>query len=148
MFVGSLGTPTLVLTVLVEFIAPGPGSTKERALVATSGALLILIAVLNRPVQRRLERVGHRYVHRRLIPALSSSRLDLLTLSDELAVQAVKLDATPEESVRSLRGLAAAISDITILGAVEEGLISVPRPSTSDCLPATSLSFTPATSTN
>ena len=32
MFVGSLGTPTLVLTVLVGFVAPGPGSTTERAL--------------------------------------------------------------------------------------------------------------------
>jgi len=116
MFVGSLGTPTLVLTVLVGFIAPGPGSTTERALVTISGVLLILIAVLNRPVQRRLERVGHRYVHRRLIPALSSNRLDLLTLSGEYAVQAVKLEATPEESVRSLRGLAAAFPDVTILG--------------------------------
>jgi Trk-type K+ transport system membrane component len=116
MFVGSLGTPTLVLTVLVGFIAPGPGSTTERALVTISGVLLILIAVLNRPVQRRLERVGHRYVHRRLIPALSSNRLDLLTLSDEFAVQAVKLEATPEESVRSLRGLATAFPDVTILG--------------------------------
>ena len=116
MFVGSLGTPTLVLTVLIGFIAPGPGSTTERALVTTSGVLLILIGVLNRPVQRRLERVGQRYVHRRLIPALSSDRLDLLTLSDGFAVQAVKLEVTPEESVRSLRGLAAAFPDVTILG--------------------------------
>ena len=116
MFVGSLGTPTLVLTVLVGFIAPGPGSTTERALVTISGSFLIVISVLNRPVQRWLEGVGRRYVHRRLIPALPSIRLDLLTLSDEFAVQAVKLEATPEESVRSLRGLARAFPDVTILG--------------------------------
>ena len=116
MFVGSLGTPTLVLTVLVGFIAPGPGSATERALVTISGVLLILITVLNRPVQRRLERAGQRYVHHRLAPALPSDRLDLLTLSPEFAVQAVQLEATPEESVRNLRGLALAFPDVTILG--------------------------------
>ena len=116
MLVGSLGTPTLVLTVLVGFLAPGPGSTTERALVTISGVLLLLIVVLNRPVQRRLERVGQRYVHRRLTPALPSERLDLLTLSDEFAVQAIKLEATPRESVRSLRGLAHAFPDVTVLG--------------------------------
>jgi len=116
MFVGSLGTPTLVVTVLVGFIAPGPGSTTERALVTVSGILLVLIGVLNRPVQRRLERVGQRYVQRRLAPALPSDRLDLLTLSDEFAVQAVKLAETPQESVRSLRGLERAFPDVAILG--------------------------------
>ena len=116
MFIGSLGTPTLVLTVLLGFLAPGPGSTTERALVTISGVVLILIAVLNRPVQRRLERVGQRYVHRRLTPALPSDRLDLLTLSDEFAVQAIKLEATPQESARSLRGLARAFPSVTVLG--------------------------------
>ena len=116
MFVGSLGTPTLVLTVLVGFIAPKTGSTTEHALVTISGVLLILIVVLNRPVQRRLERIGHRYVHNRLAPALPSDRLDLLTLSNEFAIQAIKLETTPQESVRSLRGLAYAFPDVTILG--------------------------------
>lgn len=116
MFVGSLGTPTLVLTVLVGFIAPGPGSTTERALVTVSGVLFILMIVLNRPVQRRLDRIGQRYVHRRLAPALASDRLDLLTLSSEFAVQAIKLESTPLESVRSLRGLAHAFPDVTVLG--------------------------------
>ena len=116
MFVGSLGTPTLVLTVLVGFIAPGPGATTEHVLVVISGVLLILIIVFNGPVQRRLENVGHRYAHRRLIPVLSSNRLDLLTLSEEFSVQAVKLEDTPAESLRSLRGLALAFPDVTILG--------------------------------
>ena len=116
MFVGSLGTPTLVLTVLVGFIAPKTGSTTEHALVTISGVLLILIVVLNRPVQRRLERIGHRYVHNRLAPALPSDRLDLLTLSNEFAIQAIKLETTLQESVRSLRGLAYAFPDVTILG--------------------------------
>jgi len=116
MFVGSLGTPTLVLTVLVGFVAPGPGSTTERVLVTISGLFLILMAVFNKPSQRWLQAVGQRYVQKRLAPALSDNRLDLLTLSDEFAVQAVLLEATPEESVRSLRGLAQAFPDVTILG--------------------------------
>jgi Trk-type K+ transport system membrane component len=69
MFVGSLGTPTLVLTVLVGFVAPGPGSTTERALVTISGVFLIVMAVFNKPSQRWLQRVGQRYVHKRLAPA-------------------------------------------------------------------------------
>ena len=116
MFVGSLGTPTLVLTVLVGFVAPGPGSTTERVLVTISGLFLILMAVFNKPSQRWLQAVGQRYVQKRLAPALSDNRLDLLTLSDEFAVQAVLFEATPEESVRSLRGLAQAFPDVTILG--------------------------------
>jgi hypothetical protein len=116
MLVGSLGTPTLVLTVLVGFVAPGPGTTTARALVTISGLFLILMAVFNKPSQRWLQGVGQRYVHKRLAPALSDNRLDLLTLSDEFAVQAVRLEATPEESVRSLRGLALAFPDVTVLG--------------------------------
>ena len=116
MFVGSLGTPTLVLTVLVGFVAPGPGSTTERALVTISGVFLILMAVFNKPSQRWLQGVGQRYVQKRLAPALSDQRLDLLTLSDDFAVQAVTFEATPEDAVRSLRGLAQAFPDVTILG--------------------------------
>ncbi len=116
MFVGSLGTPTLVLTVLVGFVAPGPGTTTERALVAVSGVLLIVMAVFNRPAQRWLQGVGQRYVQQRLAPALASERLDLLTLSDEFAVQAVRFETTPQEAVRSLRGLAQAFPEVTILG--------------------------------
>ena len=116
MFVGSLGTPTLVLTVLVGFVAPGPGSTNERALVTISGVLLILMAVFNKPSQRWLQGVGQRYVQRRLAPALASEAMDLLVLSDEFTVQAVRFETTPQEAVRSLRGLAQAFPDVTVLG--------------------------------
>ena len=52
----------------------------------------------------------------RLAPALSADRLDLLVLSDEFAVQAVKLESAPDEAARSLRGLAQAFPDVTVLG--------------------------------
>ena len=129
MFVGSLGTPTLVLTVLIGFVAPGPGSTTERALVTISGVLLILISVLNRPIQRRLERIGQHYVQNRLMPALPADRLDLLTLSEEFAVQAVKLESTPRDVARSLRGLAHAFPEVTVLGqAVSPSWAAFPGP--------------------
>ncbi len=114
MLVGSLGTPTLVVTVLVGLIAPGPGSTTERVLVTLSGLFLIVMAIVNKPVQRWLAGVGHRYIRRRLAPALGTDREELLVLSDGFAIQSVRLSA-PVEEARSLRGLAHALPDVTVL---------------------------------
>ena len=119
MLVGSLGTPTLVVTVLVGLIAPGPGSTTERVLVTLSGLFLIAMAIVNRPVQRWLMGVGHRYIRRHLVPALGEERRELLVLSDDFAIQSVLLTA-PVEQARSLRALAHALPDVTVL-AVRKG---------------------------
>ena len=116
MFVGSLGTPTLVVTVLVGLIAPGPGSTTERVLVTVSGLFLIVMAVVNKPAQRWLQGIGDRYVQRRLLPSLAVERTELLVLSDEMAVQSVRLEDAPADAPRSLRGLARAIPGATVLG--------------------------------
>lgn len=116
MFVGSLGTPTLVVTVLLGFIAPGPGDTTERSLVTLSGLVLIVMTVFNRPVQRWLEGVGRRYANRHLAPSLAEERQDLLVLSDEFAIQSVRLESTPVDAPRSIRGLANVIEDATVLG--------------------------------
>ena len=69
MFAGSLGTPTLVVTVLLGFVAPGPGSTVERTLAFLAGAFLIVTTLLNKFVRGWLVRVGNRYTARRLQPA-------------------------------------------------------------------------------
>ncbi len=114
MLVGSLGTPTLVVTVLVGLIAPGPGSTTERMLVTVSGSFLILMTVLNRPVTNWLSEVGNRYVQRHLEPALGDDRRELLVLSDEFSIQSVRL-AEPVGVTRSLRGLAHALPHATVL---------------------------------
>jgi hypothetical protein len=114
MLVGSLGTPTLVVTVLVGLIAPGPGSTTERVLVTLSGLFLIVMAITNKPVQRWLTGVGHRYIQRHLMPALADHREELLVLSDDFAIQSVRLDA-PVDEARSLRGLAHALPGVTVL---------------------------------
>ena len=119
MLVGSLGTPTLVVTVLIGLIAPGPGSTTQRVLVTLSGLFLIVMAITNKPVQRWLTGVGHRYIQRHLMPALAHHREELLVLSDDFAIQSVRLDK-PVDEARSLRGLAHALPGVTVL-AVRRG---------------------------
>ncbi len=114
MLVGSLGTPTLVVTVLVGLIAPGPGSTTQRVLVTVSGTLLILMAILNRPMTAFLSGVGHRYIQRHLEPALGDVRRELLVLSDDFSIQSVRLDQSVDV-IRSLRGLAHALPHVTVL---------------------------------
>ena len=116
MFVGSLGTPTLVVTVLVGFMAPGPGSTTERTLVAFSGIVAILLVILNRPVRRRLVAAGQRYAARRLIPALSGRPTVLLELAGGYEVESMQVVAEPDGTVRGLRGLEQTMEGVKVLG--------------------------------
>lgn len=116
MFVGSLGTPTLVVSVLVGLIAPGPGSTTERTLVMAAGAVGIIMAVLNRPMRRVLVRVGQRYTEKRLTPAIGANADEILSLGDDFVVDAVRLAEDPGPTARSLRALAHALPGCTVLG--------------------------------
>jgi Trk-type K+ transport system membrane component len=116
MFVGSLGTPTLIVAVLIGFMAPGPGSTTERTLVTISGIVLIAMLIGNRPATDFLVKVGHRYANKRLIPVLSDSFETLLTLGDDFAVGSISLAADPADTYRSLRGLDEAVRGVRVLG--------------------------------
>lgn len=116
MFVGSLGTPTLVVTVMIGLIAPGPGSTTERSLVVISGICGVLLAILNRPVRKRLVAYGQRYATRRLIPALSEKPSVLLELGHGYEVEEFRLAEDPDETVRGLRGLDQALVGVKVLG--------------------------------
>ena len=116
MFVGSLGTPTLVVAVLVGFVAPGPGSTIERTLVIISGIVLILMLLGNKPATSLLVKMGHRYANKRLIPVLSEKVETLLPLSDSFVVASVPLTADPANTYRSLRGLDDAVPGVNVLG--------------------------------
>ncbi len=124
MFVGNLGTPTLVVTVLVGFLAGGPGSTTERTLVVTAGLLLILLTVTNRPVTRWLTRIGERYAQRRLLPVLDREVDELLVLGDGFIVGARRIGDDPGDTQRSLRGLDEAFPGCTVLG-VRQGDVYV-----------------------
>ena len=116
MFAGSLGTPTLVVTVLLGFIAPGPGSTIERTLTVLSGMFLILITVLNRFVRRWLVGIGNRYTERRLRPALGGGAEEILSLGDDFVIDVIRLDTDPAPTARSLRSLAHSLPGVTVLG--------------------------------
>jgi hypothetical protein len=116
MFVGSLGTPTLIVAVLIGFVAPGPGSTVERTLVIVSGIILMAMVLGNRPATTLLVKFGHRYANKRLIPALSNEVETLLPISDKFVVASVRLAADPADTYRSLRGLDNALPGVKVLG--------------------------------
>jgi hypothetical protein len=120
MFVGSLGTPTLVVSVLVGFVAPGPGSTTERTVVIASGLVLILMMAINRPTQQLLVRIGQRYANRRLIPALADEVSELLALGDDMIVGSIRLSEEPGPTYRSLSAMRTALTGVTVLG-VQQG---------------------------
>lgn len=116
MFVGNLGTPTLVVTVLVGFLAPGPGNTTERTMVVISGLILVVLAVTNRPVQRALARVGQRAARTRLLPHVDAQVVELFIIDPEFAIGSVRVADEPEPTVRSLRGMDAALPTVDVLG--------------------------------
>jgi hypothetical protein len=121
MFAGSLGTPTLVVTVLLGFVAPGPGSTAERTLVLLSGLFLVVISMLNRPIRRWLVRAGNRYTARHLRPALGTGADEILSLGDGFVIDVIRLDADPGPTARSLRSLAHSLPGVTVLGIRADG---------------------------
>jgi len=116
MFVGSLGTPTLIVAVLIGFAAPGPGSSVERTLVILSGVILIAMMLGNRPATSLLVKVGQRYANKRLIPALSNEVETLFPIGDNFVVASVRLAADPADTYRSLRGLDDALHGVKVLG--------------------------------
>ncbi len=121
MFVGNLGTPTLVVTVLVGFLAPGPGNTVERVMVAISGLVLAVLLFTNRPMQRWLVKVGQREARRRLLPHLDNQVLELLAVGDDFVVGAVQVTAGTGPTVRSLRSIDDALPAVRVLGVQQSG---------------------------
>ncbi len=95
MFVGNLGTPTLVVTVLVGFLAPGPGNTGQRTLVILAGLVLIIMFVANRPAQRALMRVGQRQAQNRLLPHLDRHATELYVVGDDFVVGSLRITERP-----------------------------------------------------
>ncbi|MEM8620660.1 MAG: TrkA C-terminal domain-containing protein [Actinomycetota bacterium] len=116
MFVGSLGTPTLIVSVMVGFIAPGPGSTTERTLVAFSGLLFVVLLLTNRPMTRILTDVGRRYANRRLLPTLSADANEELTLGADHIVATLRIDRHPNNTYRNLAAMSDGLPDVRVLG--------------------------------
>ena len=80
-----------------------------------SGLFLVVMALANKPMTRWLVGIGRRYVRRHLSPALAERPENLLLLSEEFAIQAVRLETAVEET-RSLSGMAHALPGLTVLG--------------------------------
>ncbi len=121
MLVGTLGTPTLVVTIVIGFVAPGPGSPLERSLVAVAGIVAVVMLAVNRPMTRYLEAFGRHYAQRRLLPAMEGTPQELLALGDDYAVVVARLIEDVEDSQRSLRGIEHALPRVRVLGVRTDG---------------------------
>ena len=127
MFVGNLGTPTLVVTVLVGFLAPGPGNTTERTLVVLSGLAFLFLMIANKPAQRQLAKVGQRQARKRIIPRLEARTNELFVVEDDFIIGSVRVADDPEPTVRSLRGMDQALPKVKVLGVRHgESFLGVP----------------------
>lgn len=115
MLVGSLGTPTLVVTVLAGLLVSGPGDTADRAWATIIGLLIVLVVLGSGPVRRALIRYGQRYARRRLLPALEGVPNELLDLGDDQVVVEVALAEDPDRAPRSLTGIEQALPGVRVL---------------------------------
>lgn len=119
MFVGNLGIPTLVVTVLAGLLAPGPGDTRARGIVLVVGLTFLVLLAFSRPMTRFLVEIGRRSAGPLLKRTLSGTPVPLLTLSDEVQVVAVPLvDGLPW---RSVQGLQQIMPQVRVLGVRPEG---------------------------
>ena len=116
MFVGNVGTPTLVVAVLVGFLGPGPGGTTQRTAVLFSFVVLAALFLGNRPMTRILVRIGERYAQRRLLPSLGRDAEELLAMGDEYVVVEANVEQPPDAAPRSLSGLEQALPGVRVLG--------------------------------
>lgn len=116
MLVGNLGTPTLIVTVIIGLVGPGPGDTPDRLLTSVIGLFVVLVLLSLPPVTRALVRVGEGYARRRLVPAMGGEPIELLDLGSGFSVAEVMVTSAPELGPRSLRGLDAALEGLKLLG--------------------------------
>lgn len=116
MLVGNLGTPTLILTVLLGFLVPGPGDSEQDLFAAVAGLVILLFFLRAGFITTWLVGIGHRYATTMLMPALEGDYEELFVIADDFVVAEVRLAAEPEKAPRSLRGLDHAIAEAKVLG--------------------------------
>ena len=117
MLVGNLGTPTLILTVLLGFLVPGPGDGEEQLLAAVVGLLVLLVFLRATFITNWLVGVGRKYTASRLMPALDDNYEELFVVADDFVVAELRLAQEPgERGPRGLRGLDQTFADAKLLG--------------------------------
>lgn len=114
MFVGNLGVPTLVVTVLLGLLAPGPGETTTRLYVMVGGVALLVLLTFSPPATRYFVDLGRRASQPLIQRAIGASSEPLLSLSAD--VQVVALTLVDDVPLRSVRGLQQAMPDVRVLG--------------------------------
>jgi hypothetical protein len=120
MFVGNLGVPTLVVTVTLGFLAPGPGETSTRALVFVAGLAAIVALAFTRPVTDAFVTLGRRGTQPLLRRSLTGRVVPLLSLGGDYTVVALPL--SDDVPLRSVRGLQQALPGVRVLGVRPRGL--------------------------
>lgn len=115
MLIGNLGTPTLVVTVILSFAAPGPGDTEARLVVFALGAAVLLLLVSNRFVERWLVRWGRRFMLRRLASQVREDFEELLAIDGDNAVGKITLRRDPEGPHATVLGFEHAARDLRVL---------------------------------
>lgn len=116
MFLGNLGTPTLVVTVLLGFLAPGPGDTFDRLVVFLAGIVVVLAVLSSGFVTNRLVEFGRRTVSRRFVDVLDDELRELVEVDSDYLVAELRLRDDPGSSPRSIRGAELALPGLRVLG--------------------------------
>ena len=114
MFVGNLGVPTLVVTVTLGFLAPGPGETSTRLTVLVIGIAVLVFLAFTRPVTDLFVALGRRGTAPLLQRSLTGQAVPLLSLSEDY--QVVALPLSDDVPLRSVRGLQQALPAVRVLG--------------------------------
>ncbi len=114
MFVGNLGVPTLIVTVLLGVIGPGPLGTTQRLLVLAIGSLGLVLLMSTPPVTRYFVELGRRKSEPMVRRAIRDEGTALLQLGPDHRVVALPL--REDLDLRSIRGLQAALPQVTVLG--------------------------------
>lgn len=120
MFVGNLGIPTLVVTVVIGLVAPSTTQLTTRMLVLIGGIAVLLVLAFSRPVTGFFVALGRRTANPMITAALREGEADvLLALGSDVDVIAVSLGA--DLPFRNLRGLQHALPRVRVVGVQPDG---------------------------
>ncbi len=131
MLVGSLGIPTLVVTVVLGFAGPGPGNTVHRMLVFVVVGVVILQLLSNRWVERHIVELGEGFVLRRIGESVRSRYDEMLAVADDHVVGELTLRPGAPLVGSHVRSLGRRPGGMVVLGLRRhgpDGTVYVDRP--------------------
>lgn len=114
MFVGNLGIPTLIVTVVVGLVGPSTSELTTRLFVLVAGIGVVVLLAFLRPVTRLFVELGRRTARPVMREAFHGDVEVLLTLGTDVDVVGVTLSG--DIPLRSLRGLQNALPQVLVLG--------------------------------